>query len=285
MSACTQPGCTGQILDGYCDVCGMAASAAPAAGRPVRSAHPPSARWPPAPARDVGPHGEWPGRRARGSAPCRSGSQRATGSRRTQRLGGRRPGSTSLGAGLVSVPPVPTIDPSAALMDPAVVAEHKRFCAQCQAAVGRARGDQPGRTKGFCPKCRTPFDFDPRLQPGMLVGGQYEVAGCLAHGGMGWIYLARDRNVNGRWVVLKGLLNSWRPGRLPGRRLREAVPRRGRAPADRRDLQLRDRARRRLLHRDGVRRRHVAQRPRQAAHERSRAAPTRRCRSSRPSPT
>ncbi len=96
-------------------------------------------------------------------------------------------------------------------MDPAVVAEHKRFCAQCQSAVGRARGDQPGRTKGFCPKCRTPFDFDPRLQPGMLVGGQYEVAGCLAHGGMGWIYLARDRNVNGRWVVLKGLLNSGDP--------------------------------------------------------------------------
>ena len=45
----------------------------------------------------------------------------------------------------------------------------------------------------------------------MLVGGQYEVAGCLAHGGMGWIYLARDRNVNGRWVVLKGLLNSGDP--------------------------------------------------------------------------
>jgi serine/threonine-protein kinase PknG len=106
---------------------------------------------------------------------------------------------------------VPTIDPSAALMDPAEVEERKRFCARCEAPVGRAKGDQPGRTKGFCPKCRTPFDFDPRLQPGMIVGGQYEVAGCLAHGGMGWIYLARDRNVNGRWVVLKGLLNSGDP--------------------------------------------------------------------------
>jgi serine/threonine-protein kinase PknG len=38
--------------------------------------------------------------------------------------------------------------------------------------------------------------------------GQYEVAGCLAHGGLGWIYLARDKNVSDRWVVLKGLLNS-----------------------------------------------------------------------------
>ena len=28
---------------------------------------------------------------------------------------------------------------------------------------------------------------------------------------MGWIYLARDRNVNDRWVVLKGLLNTGDP--------------------------------------------------------------------------
>jgi serine/threonine-protein kinase PknG len=49
------------------------------------------------------------------------------------------------------------------------------------------------------------------LHPGDLVAGQYEVAGCLAHGGLGWIYLARDRNVSDRWVVLKGLLNSGDP--------------------------------------------------------------------------
>ena len=41
-----------------------------------------------------------------------------------------------------------------------------------------------------------------------IVAGQYEVAGCLAHGGLGWIYLARDRNVSDRWVVLKGMLDS-----------------------------------------------------------------------------
>ena len=34
------------------------------------------------------------------------------------------------------------------------------------------------------------------------------MAGCLAHGGLGWIYLAQDRNVSDRWVVLKGLLNT-----------------------------------------------------------------------------
>jgi serine/threonine-protein kinase PknG len=40
---------------------------------------------------------------------------------------------------------------------------------------------------------------------------------CLAHGGLGWIYLARDRNVSNRWVVLKGLLNSGDPDALAAR--------------------------------------------------------------------
>jgi serine/threonine-protein kinase PknG len=63
-------------------------------------------------------------------------------------------------------------------------------------------------TEGFCPNCGTRFSFSPKLGPGELVAGQYEVLGCLAHGGLGWIYLARDRNVSDRWVVLKGLLNT-----------------------------------------------------------------------------
>ena len=40
-----------------------------------------------------------------------------------------------------------------------------------------------------------------------MVSGQYEVQGPIAHGGLGWIYLAIDRNVSDRWVVLKGLLH------------------------------------------------------------------------------
>ncbi|MDN5746447.1 MAG: serine/threonine-protein kinase PknG, partial [Nocardioidaceae bacterium] len=66
----------------------------------------------------------------------------------------------------------------------------------------------PGRSEGFCPSCGQQFSFTPKLHQGDLVAGQYEVAGALAHGGLGWIYLARDRNVSNRWVVLKGLLNS-----------------------------------------------------------------------------
>lgn len=48
----------------------------------------------------------------------------------------------------------------------------------------------------------------PGLAQGTLVADQYEIAGAIAHGGLGWIYLAIDRNVSDRPVVLKGLLNS-----------------------------------------------------------------------------
>ena len=46
---------------------------------------------------------------------------------------------------------------------------------------------------------------EPQLSPGDLVAGQYEILGVIAHGGMGWIYLANDSFVSNRLVVLKGL--------------------------------------------------------------------------------
>ena len=113
-----------------------------------------------------------------------------------------------LGAGLIRVPLVPTHDPSEAIMTNPVVSEKNRFCGNCSERVGRSRGEQPGRTEGFCRQCGTHFSFTPKLVAGDVVGGQYRVVGCLAHGGLGWIYLARDLNVNNRWVVLKGLLNA-----------------------------------------------------------------------------
>ncbi|GAA2713320.1 serine/threonine-protein kinase [Streptomyces luteosporeus] len=95
------------------------------------------------------------------------------------------------------------------LSDPEVP-ERKRFCSRsdCGAPVGRSREGRPGRTEGFCTKCGHPYSFVPKLRPGDVVHGQYEVAGCLAHGGLGWIYLAVDRAVADRWVVLKGLLDT-----------------------------------------------------------------------------
>src|SRR5438046_709571 len=109
----------------------------------------------------------------------------------------------NLGAGLVEIPPVPAHDPASAILADPQVPESKRFCPSCQHPVGRARNGRPGRTEGFCRNCGTPFSFSPKLKPGDLLGGQYEVLGCLAHGGLGWIYLAKDRNVSDSWRVLK----------------------------------------------------------------------------------
>jgi serine/threonine-protein kinase PknG len=98
------------------------------------------------------------------------------------------------------------------------VPESQRYCGQCGEPVGRGRDGQPGRTEGFCPRDRTPFSFTPRLSPGDLVDDRYEILGALAHGGLGWIYLARDRNISDsgadRWVVLKGLINTGDPDAL-----------------------------------------------------------------------
>ena len=95
------------------------------------------------------------------------------------------------------------------------------------------------------------------------MGGQYEVQGCIAHGGLGWIYLAIDRNVHNRWVVLKGLLNSGDADAMAAAKAEVAALARGGTPEHRPDPQLRRACRQRRrpgrLHRDGVRRRHVAQ--------------------------
>ncbi len=132
------------------------------------------------------------------------GSSRRGTTRRT-----RGSARAHLGAGLVEIESVPFRDPADAVLGTAaVVPESRRFCSRCDEPVGRGRDGAPGRTSGFCRKCGTRFSFEPQLGAGVVVAGQYEVAGAVAHGGMGWIYLARDRNVSDRWVVLKGLLNS-----------------------------------------------------------------------------
>ncbi|MDH6135835.1 serine/threonine-protein kinase PknG [Kitasatospora sp. MAA4] len=206
---CAQPGCTGAIdADGYCDECGIAASAgAPAASG---AAAIPTARHAPDSARSsrTGSARSMSGRSrshrssrtgtgTRGSVSVRSSKGTTTGSSRSR-----------LGAGLVTVPPVPRLDPASAVLANPEVPERKRFCSKCESPVGREKNGVPGRPDGFCTQCGTAYSFTPKLRHGDLVGGQYEVLGCLAHGGLGWIYLAVDRRVSDRWVVLKGLLDT-----------------------------------------------------------------------------
>lgn len=201
--ACAQPGCTGTILDGYCDVCGSAADSAPA----------------PASAAADSPLGAEVSVATSASkvASTAFGSARATHgtlSTRRTRVGSQRMRAARLGAGITRVPPAPPVDAAGAINPNPAVPEDKRTCSKCGTAIGRSRDGVPGRQEGFCPQCGQEFSFTPKLQPGDLVAGQYEVAGALAHGGLGWIYLARDKNVSDRWVVLKGLLNSGDPDAL-----------------------------------------------------------------------
>jgi serine/threonine-protein kinase PknG len=176
---CAEPGCGGTVVNGYCDLCGTApATSAPTQG-PATS---------PTPSVST----------ARSARTSRSGSATGTSNR------GR------LGAGVVEMPRMPKVDPVSAILTDPQVPERNRFCGnhECNKPVGRGRDGEPGRPEGFCTLCGTRYSFVPKLSRGDLVGGQYEVRGCLAHGGLGWIYLAIDRNVHNRWVVLKGLINS-----------------------------------------------------------------------------
>jgi serine/threonine-protein kinase PknG len=51
------------------------------------------------------------------------------------------------------------------------------------------------------------FSFVPRLRRGEVVGARYEVYGCVAYGGQGWIHLAKDHQHSAEWVVLKGIIH------------------------------------------------------------------------------
>ena len=212
---CEQPGCAGTIEGGYCNVCGTPADQRGVALRADSAASAGTAAM--GAAAGVGPEMSTRSAASSNLASAALGSKRAreAGSIATRRTGGsQRLRSARLGGGITTVRPAPSIDAEKALLTNPSVPENKRFCPQCGEPVGRGRDGKPGRTTGFCANCRHPFSFDPKLKAGDLVAGQYEVAGCLAHGGLGWIYLARDKNVSDRWVVLKGLLNSADPDAL-----------------------------------------------------------------------
>jgi serine/threonine-protein kinase PknG len=218
---CQRPGCEGSYEDMgggelYCDTCGLAPVVS------VTGMVGPSATGVTAGGKGSqgsGSAGSGASSRtsSRSSQSRRSVSGRLTGRSSSRSVSVRSSGSTSgtsgrsrLGLGLVQVPDVPRPDPRAMVLENPEVPERKRFCSRsdCGAPVGRSRGEKTGRTEGFCTKCGHPYSFVPKLHAGDIVHGQYEVVGCLAHGGLGWIYLAVDRAVSDRWVVLKGLLDT-----------------------------------------------------------------------------
>ena len=117
-----------------------------------------------------------------------------------------RPG----GSDLLSLPFVGLPDPSALVLSDPEPPRGGRLCGKdgCRAVVGVGYGGRPAPAKGYCTRCGNPYDFSPRLRPGDRLDDHYEVIGPLAHGGLGWIYLARDIRLEGHFVALKGLINA-----------------------------------------------------------------------------
>jgi serine/threonine-protein kinase PknG len=183
---CQQPGCDGVLEGGFCNRCGLE----PAGGGTATAV-----------ATDP----------ASGSARGSFGSSLSgrSGSVVSGRTGtGRSSSRKHLGLGLVSIPELPQLDPAQVIMAEPRVPENKRFCSNpdCHDARGNPT-PLTRREAGHCPQCGKRYSFVPTLKAGDVVAEQYEVKGCLAYGGFGWIYLAQD-NTLGRWVVLKGLLNT-----------------------------------------------------------------------------
>lgn len=224
---CQRPGCEGSYEDVgggelYCDTCGLApvvsakgAISSPptgmTSGKGSRGTGSGSSRTSSRSSRTSSQSSK--SRRSVSGRLSRSESGRASSRSVSVRSSGSSSGTSSrgrLGVGLVQVPGVPRPDPREMVLENPEVPERKRFCSRsdCGAPVGRSRGDSPGRTEGFCTKCGNPYSFTPKLEAGDIVHGQYETVGCLAHGGLGWVYLAVDRAVSDRWVVLKGLLDT-----------------------------------------------------------------------------
>ncbi len=298
MTACTQPGCTGNILDGYCDVCGSPAAApasAPASARtsaaPIGAAagkctqpdcggtivdgycdvcgSPGAAARPLGnrrrlrdwldrlaciePARFHGPglrahRGHWhqdhPPRRhllhppARRPAGCGTDVDPGGAGR------GRGPGDPGAPDGAGGAPQLPQLRVTGRAVPRRTARAHRGLLPQVPQPVlvhPQAPGRRPGR----------------RAVRGRRGTGTRRSRLDLRR--------ARPQRVQplGR---PQGSAELRRPGRARRRHRRTTVPRAGRAPPDPRDLQLRD-ARGRRLHRDGVRRRHLAQAAAAAADE------------------
>jgi serine/threonine-protein kinase PknG len=109
---------------------------------------------------------------------------------------------------LFSLPVFEFPDPSSRVLSNLEIPERARRCAACKGEVGRSYAGQPAPSEGYCPTCGRRYSFLPSLHAGDLVGGQYKVVGCFARGGLGWVYLARDTNLDDNFVVLKGLINT-----------------------------------------------------------------------------
>jgi serine/threonine-protein kinase PknG len=175
VTTCAYPPCTGTVDEtGFCDVCG---------------------RQPPEPAPDPA---DLPGTEV-APAPLGSGA-----------TGGSVHSDVWTIARLVTMRVFTFEDPSSRIIADPESLELTGVCGKdgCQTRLGVSYAGQPALSRGYCPRCGTPYSFLPRLRPGDVVADQYEVVGPLARGGLGWVYLAKDTHLDGNFVALKGIINT-----------------------------------------------------------------------------
>ncbi|MGW0545991.1 tetratricopeptide repeat protein [Streptomyces altiplanensis] len=188
MRACPHPECTGQVTEtGFCDITGL----------PVEAEDGGSAGGAGAGGRGTGGRGA--GGSGAGTGPGGSGGP----------AGAQRPVPAEqfvlsrAGDGLMDLPRVEVPDP-ALLVEPAEDRSSSRVmrCGNpdCMELIGFAASE------GRC-ACGTPYALQPQLSGDDVLADQYRVVGPIAHGGLGWVYLAEDVQLYNRPVALKGLRN------------------------------------------------------------------------------
>ncbi|RNG16695.1 serine/threonine-protein kinase [Streptomyces botrytidirepellens] len=193
-AACTRADCpgggTGRINPrGFCTECGRRPAPTPSGTAP----------GPAAPGTDPGaPTGG-----------VRSGATTAT-DRARRRDAARKFSLGPAGDGLLDLPHVELPSLTDLVLDDPRPPSRGQICGRpgCEETVGAPYNGEPALSAGFCPRCRHPFDFTPRLRPGDLLGDQYKVIGCVAYGGLGWVYLAEDTQLDRQPVAIKGLINN-----------------------------------------------------------------------------
>ncbi|QKV93121.1 protein kinase [Streptomyces sp. NA02950] len=190
---CARPDCEGAGRGrinprGFCAECGR---------RP-----PPLPPAPPPPSRR-------PGSRAPGAAGSLSSEATADTDRARRRDAARKFTVRPAGEGLLDLPRVELPSPRDLVLRDPRPPSRGRTCGRpgCGETVGAPYAGQPALPSGYCPRCRHPFDFTPRLRPGDLLGDQYRVVGCVAYGGLGWVYLAEDTQLDNQPVAIKGLID------------------------------------------------------------------------------
>ncbi|MBL1113942.1 protein kinase [Streptomyces sp. 110] len=190
-TVCDRPDCRGEGLGrinarGFCSECGR--RPLPAAPSPATSPAPPPAEP---------------------AAPLASEST-ATTARARRRDVARKFTVRPAGDGLLDLPRVELPSLRDLVMDDPHPPSRGQTCGWegCDAVVGAPYAGQSALSRGYCPRCRHPFDFTPRLSPGDLLGDQYRVIGCVGYGGLGWVYLAEDTQLDDQPVAIKGLINN-----------------------------------------------------------------------------